>query len=88
MSKENLNEPGPEPETSGLMYQRSYQRAIQSYFGGSPNSQLSLLGVGYQSGAINPEIPCSQGSTPLEYDANDINILNLGSGNGEDHRWI
>ena len=59
-SKENLTESGFEPETSGLTYQRSTNWAIQPYVGGSPNCRLSLLRVGCQSEAINPEMPYSQ----------------------------
>ena len=71
MSKENWTESGFEPETSGLTYQHSTNWAIQPYVGGSPNCQLSLLRVGCQSEAINPEMPCSRGSSPLEYDTNN-----------------
>ena len=66
----NWTEQGFEPETCCLTYQALLLTELSSPILAVPQIVNYLLhGMGCQSQAINQEMKCSWGSSPLEYDA-------------------
>ena len=74
---ENLTAPGFEPKTSGLTYRRSYQLSYSALYWQSPKWSTVFVPIGMPGEAIKPEMLCSQGPAPLDYDTNKFLLQTL-----------
>ena len=90
MAKKTLTEPGLEPETSGLPYQRSNHLSYPAlWMVAVPNSQLFFAGVGAPVRSIQPRSAVYlQGSHPRFHSIRTTIVANLATAVGDLTMWM